>query len=129
MIQLTILSGKKAGTRAVARHFPFRIGRAPGNGLQLEDDGVWDQHLSLELQPASGFHGIAAPQALVTVNGAPLPAAPLRNGDIFGIGSVKLQFWIAAAPQGSLRVREGFVWLLLGLVTLGQFLLLYALMR
>jgi hypothetical protein len=84
MIQLTILSGKKAGTRAVARHFPFRIGRAPGNGLQLEDDGVWDQHLSLELQPASGFHGIAAPQALVTVNGAPLSAAPLRNGDTFG---------------------------------------------
>ena len=45
MVQLNILSGKKAGTRTVARHFPFRIGRAAGNELQLEDDGVWDQHL------------------------------------------------------------------------------------
>ena len=129
MVQLTPADATLADTEQVIRHFPFRIGRAPGNGLQLEDDGVWDQHLSLELQPASGFHVIAAPQALVTVNGAPLSAAPLRNGDTFGVGSVKLQFWLAAAPQGSLRLREGFVWMLLGLITLGQFLLLYALMR
>ncbi|MEI6193841.1 MAG: FHA domain-containing protein [Verrucomicrobiota bacterium] len=129
MIQLNILTGKKAGTHTVARHFPFRVGRAPGNELQLEDDGVWDQHLTLEFQPQSGFNLATAPDALVTVNGDPVHNTTLRNGDTITVGSVKLQFWLAAAAQGSLRVREGFVWTLLALVTLGQFILLYWLIR
>ena len=129
MIQLNILTGKKAGTHKVARHFPFRVGRAPGNELQLEDDGVWDQHLTLEFQPQSGFNLATAPDALVTVNGDPVHNTTLRNGDTITVGSVKLQFWLAAAAQGSLRVREGFVWTLLALVTLGQFILLYWLIR
>jgi hypothetical protein len=53
----------------------------------------------------------------------------LRNGDTITTGSVKIQFWLAAARQGSLRLRENFVWALLGLVTLGQFALLYWLVR
>lgn len=129
MIQLNILSGKLAGTHKVARHFPFSIGRAPGNELQLEADGVWDQHLTLEFQPQAGFHLATAPNALVTVNGQPVQNTSLRNGDIITVGSVKLQFWLAAATQGSLRVRESFVWTLLVLVTLGQFFLLYWLIR
>ena len=129
MIQLNILTGKKAGTHTVARHFPFRVGRAPGNELQLEDDGVWDQHLTLEFQPQSGFNLATAPDALVTINGTPVQHTTLRNGDTITIGCVKLQFWLAAAAQGSLRVREGFVWTLLALVTLGQFILLYWLIR
>ena len=129
MIQLNILTGKKAGTHKVARHFPFRVGRAPGNELQLEDDGVWDQHLTLEFQPQSGFNLATAPDALVTVNGDPVHNTTLRNGDTITVGSVKLQFWLAAAAQGSLRVREGFVWTQLALVTLGQFILLYWLIR
>ena len=125
MIQLHILSGKKAGTQTVARRFPFRIGRAPANELQLEDDGVWDQHLTVEFQPESGFNLATAPDALATVNGEPVQNTFLRNGDTITVGSVKLRFWLAAATQGSLRVREGFVWTLLALVTLGQFVLLY----
>jgi hypothetical protein len=42
--------GKKGGQPTVVRRFPFRIGRAPENDLQLDDDGVWDQHLALEFQ-------------------------------------------------------------------------------
>ena len=129
MIQLHILSGKKAGTRAVARRFPFHIGRAPENGLQLEDDGVWDQHLTLGFQPRSGFSLATAANALATVNGEPVQTVLLRNGDTIMVGSAKLQFWLAAATQGSLRVREGFVWALLALVTAGQFVLLYWLIR
>ena len=129
MIQLNILSGKQAGAHEVARHFPFHIGRAPGNELQLEDDGVWDQHLTLEFHPQSGFNLATAPDALVTVNGEPVKNTTLRNGDTITVGSVKLQFWLAAATQGSLRVREGFVWTLLALVTLGQIILLYWLIR
>jgi pSer/pThr/pTyr-binding forkhead associated (FHA) protein len=129
MIQLNILSGKKAGTRTMARHFPFRIGRATGNELQLEDDGIWDRHLTIELNPQSGFSVTTAPQALTTVNGAPVQNTVLRNGDAITAGSVNIQFWLAAALQGSLRLRENFVWFLLALVTLGQFTLLYWLIR
>ena len=124
MIQLNILSGKKAGTQPVARHFPFHIGRAKGNELQLEDDGIWDQHLTLEFQPQSGFNLAAAPNALATVNAKPVQNAILRNGDTITVGSVKIQFWLAAAKQRSLYVRESFVWVLL-FVILGQFALLY----
>ena len=129
MIQLNILAGKQAGTHTVARHFPFHVGRAPGNELQLEDDGVWDQHLTLEFQPQSGFNLATAPEALVTVNGDPVHNTTLRNGDTITIGSVKLQFWLAAAAQGSLRVREGFVWALMGGVTAGQMALIYWLLK
>jgi hypothetical protein len=129
MVQFDILSGKKAGTRAVARRFPFRIGRAPGNELQLEDDGVWDRHLAIEFHVPSGFSLATAPEALATVNGGPVQNVVLRNGDTIMAGSVKMQFWLAAARQGSLRLRENFVWALLALVIFGQFALLYWLIR
>jgi pSer/pThr/pTyr-binding forkhead associated (FHA) protein len=113
----------------VARRFPFRIGRAPGNELQLEDDGVWDQHLAIEFQPQAGFNLTTAATALVTVNAQPVQKVLLRNGDTITAGSVKIQFWLAAARLGGLRLRENFVWALLVLVTLGQFALIYWLIR
>jgi pSer/pThr/pTyr-binding forkhead associated (FHA) protein len=129
MIQLNILSGKKAGTQTVARHFPFRIGRAAANNLQLDDDGVWDQHLDLEFQKEEGFKLATSPNALATVNNEPVQNKILRNGDTIAIGSVKIQFWLATARQRGLRLREGFVWALLIFVTIGQFALLYWLVR
>jgi len=129
MIQLNILSGKKAGAQPVARRFPFHIGRAAGNDLQLEDDGVWDQHFALEFQKQEGFKLATAANALATVNSQPIQNIILRNGDTIIIGSVKLQFWLAAARQRGLRHREGFVWALLIFVTISQFALLYWLIR
>jgi len=129
MIQLNILSGRKAGTQTVARHFPFRIGRAAENELQLEDDGVWGQHLALAVNRQEGFTLATAPNALATVNGKPVQSAVLQNGDLITLGSAKLQFWLAAAGQRSLRFREAFVCLLLAAVTAGQFGLIYWLIR
>jgi pSer/pThr/pTyr-binding forkhead associated (FHA) protein len=129
MVQFNILSGKKAGAQSVARHFPFRIGRAAQNDLQLEDDGVWDQHLVLEFQKQEGFKLTISANALATVNGESVQNKILRNGDIIAIGSAKLQFWLAAARQRGLRLREGFIWALLLFVTLVQFALLYWLIR
>ena len=129
MIQLNILSGKKAGAQSAARRFPFRIGRAPGNDLLLDDDGIWDQHLTLEFNRQKGFTLAAAPDALVAINGGPVLTAILRNGDIITLGSAKLQFWLAAARQRSLRLREAIVWALLVAVTAAQFALIYWLIR
>ena len=129
MIQLNILSGKKAGSQPVTRRFPFRIGRAAGNELQLEDDGVWDQHLTVEFQKQEGFRLTTSANALATVNGEPVQNKILHNGDTITVGSVKIQFWLAAARQNSLLLRESFVWALLVLVTVIQFALIYRLLR
>jgi len=120
MIQLNVLSGKKAGSQAVVRRFPFRVGRAAGNDLQLDDGGVWDRHLTLEFQ-SGGFNLAVAPDALVTVNDGPFQNQILRNGDIITIGSAKLQFW--------LRWRELFVWTLAAAVTAAQIVLIYRLLH
>jgi pSer/pThr/pTyr-binding forkhead associated (FHA) protein len=125
MIQLNILSGKKAGDQPVTRRFPFRIGRAEGNELQLEDDGVWDQHLTVEFQKQEGFKLTTSANALATVNGEPIQNKILRNGDIITVGSVKIQFWLAAARQGSLLARETFVWMLIAAVTAAELALVY----
>src|SRR4029077_16360073 len=111
------------------RRFPFRVGRAPENHLQLDDDGVWDRHLALEFQRNESFPLAVRPDALATVNNEPVQTAPLRNGDVISFGSVKIQFWLAAARQRGLRFREFFVWTLIILITLGQFVLIYWLIQ
>ncbi len=129
MIQLTVLSGKKAGRQTVARRFPFRVGRAAGNELQLDDDGVWDRHLTLEFQREAGFTLTTAPDALAAVNRRPVQTAVLRNGDLITLGSVQLQFWLGDARQRGLRAGEFFVWALVVGVTCAQFALIYWLIR
>jgi len=125
MIQLHVLSGKKAGGCVAASRFPFRIGRASRNDLPLDDDGVWDQHVILEFRRKEGFRLAAAPEAIVALNNKPASDALLHNGDIITLGSAKLQFWIAPARQRGLRIRENFVWGLLFLVAFGELILIY----
>lgn len=125
MIQLNVLSGKKAGCPTVVRRFPFSIGRAAANDLQLDDAGVWDRHLVLNLEKPEGFTLAATPNALAAVNHQPVQTARLRNGDLITFGSVKLQFWLAAVRQHGLRYHELFIWALVAIVTAGQFVLIY----
>lgn len=125
MIELHILAGKKAGSQSVVRRFPFHIGRAGENDLQLNDDGTWDQHLTLEFHRQEGFKLAAAQNALVMINNQPVQVALLRNGDMITLGSAKLQFWLGAARQRGLWLRERFVWALLVIVLLCQFTLIY----
>jgi pSer/pThr/pTyr-binding forkhead associated (FHA) protein len=129
MIELHILAGKKAGSQSAVRRFPFRIGRDQGNDLQLNDDGTWGQHVTLEFRRREGFKLTAAPDALVMVNHQPVQTTLLRNGDVITLGSVKLRFWLAAARQRGLRLREWFVWTLLMAVVFCQFVLIYRLIR
>lgn len=129
MIHLQLLSGKKAGYRAVAARFPFHIGRAPQNDLMLEDDGVWDRHVALEFVTQEGFQLATTANAISAVNGKPVERTMLRNGDVITLGSAKIQFWLAPAPQRGLLLRENFVWALLILVTVAQFIILFTFLR
>ena len=97
--------------------------------MQLEDDGVWDQHFTLAFQKKEGFNLTTAANALATVNGQSVQNVILRNGDIITIGSAKLQFWLAAARQRGLRLREFFLWALIIAVTSAQLALVYWLIR
>jgi len=129
MVQLKVLSGKKAGAAYVARRFPVRIGRAPAADLRLEEDGVWDQHLRLDLNAADGFHLSTQAGALATVNGALLPSTPLRNGDTIEIGALKIQFWLSDTRQRGLRLREWLTWAAIAVLCLGQIAVIYLLLR
>jgi hypothetical protein len=129
MIQLRILAGKKAGVVWGTRRFPVRIGRAAASDLQLEDQGVWDEHFRIGLNPAAGFVLETQPDALVTANNQPVQRAVLRNGDVIGIGSVKIQFWLGEARQRGLALQEGVVWAIIGVITALQIALVYWLIQ
>jgi pSer/pThr/pTyr-binding forkhead associated (FHA) protein len=129
MVQLKVLSGKKAGTVWVARHFPVRIGRSSGADLQIEEPGVWDQHLQLDFNPAQGIVLSAQLNALASINGQAVRQAVLHNGDAIDIGSLRLQFWLSETHQSDLRLREAFTWVAITVISLGQVGLIYWLLR
>lgn len=120
MVQLKISSGKMAGDLQVVRRFPFRIGRSPASDLRLSEDGVWEQHLELDFDPAQGFVLSTQANALATVNGWPIQAVILRNGDTIELGSVKIRFWLGETKQSGLRVPESLVWLTIFVITAAQ---------
>lgn len=128
MIQLRILSGKMAGVDITARHFPFCIGRSAAANLQLPEEGVWERHLELSLDPATGYVLTASPDALAAINGQPVRQVVLRNGDIMEIGSLKIRFWLGAVRQYGLRIREGLVWTAFALIAAAQVALIYRLL-
>ena len=129
MIQLQVLTGKQAGTRWMARHFPVRVGRSSANDLRLEEDGVWAQHCVLSFDPAEGFILTAQPDALLTVNLEPVRSIRLHNGDTIAIGSAHLQFWLNETPRRGQQLREGFVWTLVVAICLTEVALVYWLLR
>jgi predicted component of type VI protein secretion system len=125
MVQFKIRSGKKAGTTFVTRRFPVLIGRSPVADLQIQDDGVWDQHFQVDFHAVDGFILKPRPDALVTVNGEPARQIVLRNGDVIEIGSLKMQFWLRETRQAGLRVREWLTWAAVAAISLGQIGLIY----
>src|SRR5688572_4170213 len=129
MIQLHVLSGKMAGTRWVARRFPVRIGRAAANDFQLEEPGIWDEHLRLQFDRDAGFTLTACPGALVTINHKPVESARLRNGDSLEIGGVRMEFSLAEPRQRRLRISEGFVWTMVIAVAVAQVALIWWLLQ
>jgi len=129
ILQLRILSGKMAGATWAARHFPVRVGRAPSSDLQSDEEGVWNEHLTLDFSPTEGFLVQACPDALVSLNGERIERSVLRNGDVLALGALQLQFWLPETRQRSLRLREALMWLIIAAVSLVQVGLIYWLLR
>jgi pSer/pThr/pTyr-binding forkhead associated (FHA) protein len=129
MVQLKVLSGKKAGAVWVARRFPVRLGRGRTAHLRLEEDGVWEQHAQIEFNRAEGFVLQAKAEAPGLVNGQHVQRAVLRGGDLIELGSLKLQFWLSDNRQAGLGLREGLAWAAILAVTFGQVALIYWLLQ
>jgi pSer/pThr/pTyr-binding forkhead associated (FHA) protein len=129
MLQFEIISGRQAGLLWDSRRFPVRVGRGASCDLQIEAEGVWEQHFEITMNPATGFHLSVHPDAVVMVNQAPVTEARLNNGDVLTAGAAKLSFRLSPPRQRSLKLREWSVWLLLVGVTAGQILLVEWLLR
>ena len=127
MVELSILSGKQAGASVAARRFPFLVGRAADSGLRLDDEGVFDRHFAIRMEPPEGFVLVVQPQAYVGVNGQTAQQTRLKSGDVISAGSVKISFALSAAPQRDLRFREALVWFGLAFLCIAQVVLVYLL--
>lgn len=122
MLQLDILSGKQAGSRIVARRFPFTVGRSGKDTVQLEDAGVWEEHLTIDLdRPAKAFKVQCRDHASLVVDGEPQRETLLRNGSLIEIGGVKIRFGMTAPRQRTLVFREAAVWIAFVLLWIFQF--------
>jgi pSer/pThr/pTyr-binding forkhead associated (FHA) protein len=110
VVRLQILSGKLSGTSASLRRFPAFIGRGASSNLRLEEDGVWERHLEINLDGNRGFFLKTHSEGIAFLNGIQVQEEVLRNGDWIEIGSVKLQFWLGEAPQRNFRLRESLTW-------------------
>lgn len=129
MVQFQILSGKQAGATFVARRFPVRIGRSPAADVSLQDDGVWPEHLAVDIDPENGFRLSVQPDAVAAVNTVPTAGTQLRNGDFIALGSACLRFWLTPPVQSGLATREIITWAALAATTAGQLALIYWLSR
>ena len=114
-----------AGVSLIARRFPVRIGRGAGCELKVDEPGVWERHLVLAFNPATGFRLQTEPNALARVNGESVSEVVLRNGDMIELGAVRIQFWLSPVRQRRLFVQQALSWgILLGCM-LGELGLLY----
>ena len=127
MIQLKVLSGKRAGTELVARHFPFCVGRSSTCELCLDEPGVWDRHFQIDLDSTRDFVLAAEPQTSVTIDGNVVHKTALRNGDIIEMGSARILFGFSPTRQKSLAVREWLTWIGFAALCAAQILLIYRL--
>ena len=129
MVQLRFLSGGRRGSAQTIRRFPCCIGRAASADLRLDEAGVWDKHLLLEVDTAEGFVMTVLEGALASVNGQPLDRTRLRNGDLIEAGAATIQFWLGETRQRGLKTRETLTWAALALLCLLQVLLVYQLLK
>jgi pSer/pThr/pTyr-binding forkhead associated (FHA) protein len=126
MVEFRLLGNPKESATVVPRRLPCVIGRNRDADVCLDAVGVWERHVVIDLQPPHGFSIRARPEAPVPVNGEPIVEGVLRNGDVLGIGSLQIQFWLSETRQRGVRIRESLTWVLLGALCAIELGLIYA---
>jgi pSer/pThr/pTyr-binding forkhead associated (FHA) protein len=99
------------------RQFPFTIGRSPAADFVLNAAGVWEKHLTIELDYRERrFRFKAEPGAIVFRNRERIDDGWLKNGDTFQIGGSELSVTLSANRQKSLSMAEFGCWILWSMV-------------
>lgn len=129
MLQLTILAGKTAPATVRLRGTSACIGRGPAHDICMDDDGVWEKHLRIMLEPNLQFLARCRPETHMVINGQTVNESPLRNGDIIELGAAKLRFGFAETNLRRHATREAATWMLIVLVLLLQIGLIYSVSR
>jgi predicted component of type VI protein secretion system len=128
MVQLNVLSGRKTGTTFNSTKLPLTVGRGEQSDLSLDEPGVWASHCKIIWLP-EGLVLQVEPNAFVSINGAPVERARLRNGDLISLGGVSLRFSFTPNRQPSMAWREWVTWIALGALCLSQVAVVYLLNR
>jgi predicted component of type VI protein secretion system len=128
MVQLQILSGRRAGAKFVGAHLPITVGRSEQADVPLEEPGVWPSHCQIHWRQ-EGLVLEVESGALASINGVPTPSVLLRDGDMITLGGVSLRFSLSPLRQSSLAFTEWLTWIALGALCLGQVAAIYWLNR
>jgi hypothetical protein len=105
MVELAILNGRRARTVIPVPRLPCNLGRE-GADIPLPEPGVASLHATLSDAGPLGFTLDANGDASLYADGKQLTKLPLRDGTVFDIGSVRLQFRIQPARPRNLRGLE-----------------------
>jgi len=125
MLQLQVSQGLQQFSECLVRKLPFVIGKSAAADLRLESAGIWDRHLSFELDLQNRkFRVSAIDEALLLLNGEPSKSALLKNGDLLQIGGCEIRVGLSPASQYALKVHELGVYLLMVLVFIVQIALI-----
>jgi len=129
MVLFRVLSGKQAGATQQIARLPLVIGRHASVGFRLEEEGVLQEHLRLDVEPGEGFILTVLADGLAVLNGHPLKRSLVRNGDVIQLGAATVQFWLSATRQRSYQGWENALWVGLAAFCAAQILLIYQLLR
>lgn len=105
MLELAILSGRRAQTVVPLPVLPCSIGRS-GADVDLDAPGVASKHALLTDRGDQGFHLEAVGEATLYSAGKSHRSLRIKNGDVFEIGGVGLQFRLCPARPRNLDWLE-----------------------
>jgi hypothetical protein len=95
---LDLYSDGKVLQRNEIRSVPFSIGRAPGNGLVIDEASVSRRHALVDRVDGQYIIDDLNSRNGVLVNGRKRETAPLKSGDIVHIGHARLVFVLHDQP-------------------------------
>lgn len=125
MIQLEVLSGRFAGQSFDVADFPCTLGRSAGDGIRIEEPGIWERHLTFTFEAGQGVTVTRHSEAMAVVNDKSIDSHRLQPGDFIDLGALKLRFWLSPVELRREGWRENLLWIIIGLVVVVQIGLLF----
>ena len=116
MVELAILTGRRAHTVIPVPRLPCVLGRAEAD-IALSEPGVAAMHATLRDAGTEGFVLESDASASIYSGGKPLQRLALRDGSVFDLGSIRLQFRIQPSQPRDLRWLEVLAFGLIAVTT------------